>query len=219
MLKNLTRNDLSEVCGGYFKDEPPHEWEKPNAIDYWCFSAENNQDQSDEDNWISYSEIVVTAMVAANVVPISQGSALADAFERMIGQLRDEANSFYLSAGWSFVVAGGITGYSDGVGIFIGLARPGLYIGAGQDASGDGNGSDPSADGGWEFGADGVVYQSGKIPITPATPVFYDPVKGDYYVPGQVWSEQHKMYLYPHELDAPPHFKSEFDAEPFPEQG
>lgn len=28
-------------------------------------------------------------------------------------------------------------------------------------------------------------------------------------------SEHHKMYIYPHGLDASPHFKSEFDAESF----
>lgn len=97
-----------------------------------------------------------------------------------------------LSVGWSVVIAGGVTAYNDGMGVFLGGARPGPVIGVGTATSGN--------EAGWDVGPDGIVYQSGPLPIAGYEKVYHDEKRGLTYMKGEVYYEPEDRYVTPTEL-------------------
>jgi hypothetical protein len=183
MLRELTMSEAGLVAGGTLDFE--ERWRHPDLPTPWGFDEESGNAGEDE-NWDFVEEIVVFAGAAALSVNEPFRDMNQALIRAIIAELRSNLTDLFVSAGWSFMgVAAGATSYTDGTGIFVGVARPGPVLSGGTAAEGN--------EAGWDVGPDGVLYQSGPL-RDESVAVYYDPVRNQHYYGGDVWSDVHNMY-------------------------
>jgi hypothetical protein len=151
----------------------------------------SGSDPNSEDSfeWLD-DAIIVDGMILTSVDQNPNYNSLSpDQMRNILNSWRDEWVNQNLSLGISYWIAAGGTFYTDGVGIFLGIARPGLVLSGGTAAEGD--------EEGWDAGPDSVLYQSGPLPVAGSVAVFYDPVRNEYYTAGDVWDSELEVYVSP----------------------
>lgn len=153
-------------------------------------SGESESTYDPVEGWLIQATSI--ALNGGNSLPFQGLSAAM--IELAIERLTKHVADYYVSLGWSFGAAGGATIYSDGTGIFVGVARPGPVVSGGATAEGQ--------ESGWDVGPDSIVYQSGPVPVAGAVNIYYDPVRHSYYQAGDVWVEATGMYMSPEEAEA-----------------